>query len=134
MLDSLTQWLNSAAPNGLSVMVHGLVPAIAFGLPWLHARRISGPAGKARRNAILIWAVPVLVAWLALNSLLAPAHHVAEIPDYGPEPVVMARNPRSVAELLIRAGVGAFGTAVILFGIGAIASRKPPELEDIPDA
>ncbi len=123
LITAAANWLDSAAPNWLSVILMATVPAVAFGLPWLHARKQPGPAGKARRNAILIWAFPVLVLWLGLNALLAPAHHVAELPELGPEPVVLARNPRSVLELLIRSSVGGLGAALVLFLLGALAAR-----------
>jgi hypothetical protein len=116
-------WLDENAPNWLSVLLSALVPVLAFGLPWKLARHGAGGAAKARRRAMLIMAFPVLVGWLALNSALAPAHHVGTAPDVSRDEAVAVKSPRTVGELMLRVGIGGLGAAAVIWMCGAVAFR-----------
>lgn len=119
----MASFLDQAAPNWLSVCVLATVPLAGFGIPWLLARRDPAPSGPRRRGTMLVAAVPLLFTWIIVSSILAPADHVAPIPDTGPDPAVQGRHPRSVGELLARAGVGMAGFGVLIWSAGAIAAR-----------
>jgi len=111
------------APNGLSVLVSALVPLVAFGLPWWLARRDTSHTGKPRRTAILMFAFPILILWLVLNSVLAPVDHVGTVPNVSRHEAVMVKSPRTVGELLIRVGIGGFGAALLIWATGAVAAK-----------
>lgn len=116
-------WLDENAPNWLSVMLSALVPLLAFGIPWTLAGRSRDGAGGARRRAILVSAFPVLVIWLVLNSVLAPAHHTGKPPSVLEGEAAAVRAPRTVGELMLRVGIGGLGAAGLIWLCGAAAGR-----------
>lgn len=126
-------FFSNSAPVWLSILVYTAMPIIAFGVPWILAKRHAGPSGHRRRTAMLVFAVPILFLWLILNSVLAPAHHMGQKPDVGHDTELSVRAPRTVGEILIRGAIGCFGAAFLIWLTGAAAARRAPEKGALTD-